>query len=86
MSIMYESFNKNEHWAWGSGTEGTKRGWKVIQHDWIPLVRHRYQRVSYWVLPWGTTQANAGIEAEPADGRELGGAFGTTQVICYHLW
>ena len=34
--------------------------------------------------PWGATQAKAGVEAEPGDGRLLGGAFGTTQVICYH--
>ena len=24
MSIMYESLNKNEHWAWGSGEKGVK--------------------------------------------------------------
>ena len=40
--------------------------------------------VSYWVVPWGTTHAKAGVEAEPDDGKWLGGAFGATQVICYH--
>ena len=37
-----------------------------------------------WVVPWGATQAKAGVKAEPGDGRWLGGAFGATQVICYH--
>ena len=45
-------------------------------------MRPRYQGVSYWVVPGGTTQDNAGVEAELDDGRGLGGAFGTTQVIC----
>ena len=83
---MYDSLNKNEHWALGSSAEGVKKGVKVIQHDWLPLVRQRYQGVSYWVMPWGATQAKAGVKAEPDDGRWLGVAFGATQVICYHLW
>ena len=69
---MYKSLNKNECWALGSGTEGMKRGQKVNQHDWLLLVRQRYQGVSYWVVPWGATQAKAGVEAEPDDGRWLG--------------
>ena len=77
---MYESLNKIEHWALGSGTEGMKKEWKVIQHDWLLLVRQRYQGVSYWVVLWGTTQAKDGLKAEPGDGRWLGGTFGTTQV------
>ena len=86
MSIMYESMNKNEHWAWGSGTEGMKKGWKVIQCDWMPLVRLIYQGVGFWVVLWGAIQACAGVKAGPDDGRGWGGAFGATQVICYHLW
>ena len=77
---MYESLNKNEHWAWGSGAEGAKKGWKVIKCDWMPLVRLRYQGVSYWVVPWGAIQASAGVEAGPDDGRGLGGVFGTTRL------
>ena len=49
--------------------KGAKRGLKVNQHDWLPLVRQRYQGVSYWVVPWCTTQAKAGVKAEPDDGR-----------------
>ena len=58
----------------------------VLMHlpDWLSGVRLRYQSVSYWVVPWGATHAKAGVEAEPHDGRSLGGAFGTTQIICYH--
>ena len=36
---------------------------------WLPEVRLGYQGVSYWMVPWGTTQAEAGVEAEPDDGR-----------------
>ena len=60
------------------------RVWKWVQmhlHDWLPEARLGYQGVSYWVVPWGTTQAKAGVKAEPDDGRWLGG---TTQVISYH--
>ena len=53
-------------------------------HDWLPEARPEYQGVSYWVVPWGATQAKAGLKAEPDDDRWLGGAFGATQVICYH--
>ena len=81
---MYKSLNKNDHWAFGSGAEGAKGGLKVNQCDWLLLVRQRYQGVSYWVVAWGATQAKAGVKAEPDDGRWLGVAFGTTQVICYH--
>ena len=42
---------------------------------WLSGARLRYQGVSYWVVPWDTTQAKAGVEAEPDDGRSLGGAF-----------
>ena len=73
-----------EPWALGLWCWGYEKGWKVTQHDWLPLVRQRYQGVSYWMMLWGTTQAKAGVKAEPDDGRWLGGAFGTTQVICYH--
>ena len=65
------------HWRGKSGVKGN-------QHDWLPLVRQRYQDISYWVVPWGTTQAKAGVKAEPDDGRWLGVAFGATQVIHYH--
>ena len=83
MSVMYKSLNKNECWALGSSTEDVKRGLKMNQCDWLPLVRQRYQGVTYWVVPWCVTQAKAGVKAEPDDGRWLGVAFGVTQVICY---
>ena len=43
----------------------------VLMHlpDWLLGARLRYQGVSYWVVPWGTTQAKAGVKAEPDDGR-----------------
>ena len=44
------------------------RKWGLV-HDWLPEVRLGYQGVSYWVVPWGATQAKAGVEAEPDDGR-----------------
>ena len=44
-------------------------GVQMHLHDWLPEVRPGYQGVSYWVVPWGTTQAKAGVEAEPDDGR-----------------
>ena len=50
MSIMYESLNKNECETLGSSAEGMKKGVKVIQCDWLLLVRQRYQGVSYWVV------------------------------------
>ena len=79
---MYGRLNKNEHWAWDSCNEGPKKGWKLIQCDWMPLVRPRYQGVSYWVVPLDTTQANAGVKAGPDDGRGLWGSqavkIGTT--------
>ena len=56
-----------EPWAWG--TEGVKMGVQMHLHDWLSEARLGYQGVSYWVVPWGTTQAKAGIEAEPHDGR-----------------
>ena len=34
---------------------------------------------SYWVGPWGATQANCWDQGLPDDDRLLGGAFGTTQ-------
>ena len=83
---MYESLNKNDHWALGSGAEGMKKEVKVNQCDWLSLVRQGYPGVSYWVVPWGATQGKAGVKAKPDDGRLLGVAFGTTQVICYHPW
>ena len=56
-----------------SGAEGVKTGVQMHLHDWLPEVRLGYQGVSYWVVPWGVTQAKAGVEAgveaEPDDGR-----------------
>ena len=46
-----------------------KTGVQMHLPDWLSGVRLRYQGVSYWVVPWGTTQAKAGVEAEPDDGR-----------------
>ena len=80
---MYKSLKWNEHWALGSGAEGVKIGVQMHLPDWLSGARLRYQGVSYWVVPWGTTQAKAGVEAEPDNGRWLGGAFGATKVICY---
>ena len=70
----------------GSGAEGAKKGvWGNPM--WLVTVgEEEIPGVSYWVVVQGTTQANAGVKAEPDDGRWLGGAFGTTQVICYHPW
>ena len=35
--------------------------------DWLSGVRLRYKGVSYWVVPWGATQAKAAVKAEPDD-------------------
>ena len=67
---MYESLNIECSEPWALALKGVKKGLcKVTQCDWLLLVRQRYQGVSYWVVPQGTTQANAGVEAEPDDGR-----------------
>ena len=81
---MYKSLKKKEHWALGLGTEGAKTGVPMHLPDWLSGVRLRYQRLAIWVVPWDTTHAKAGVEAEPDDGRQLGGAFGATWFICYH--
>ena len=44
-------------------------GVQMHLHDWLSGVRLGYQGVRYWVVPWGTTQAKAGVKAEPDDGR-----------------
>ena len=81
---MYNSLKKNNCEPWARVLKVWKGGWKGNQHDWLPLVGQRYEGVSYWVVLWGATQAKAGVEAEPDDGRWLGVAFGASQVICYH--
>ena len=58
--------------------------WRCKKAGWRGTNVIGYQGVSYWVVPWGATQAEAGVKAEPDDGRWLGFAFGTTQVICYY--
>ena len=40
---MYESLNKNDSEPWVWALKMQKRGCKVIQCDWLLLVRHRYQ-------------------------------------------
>ena len=54
---------------WAQVLKVQKRG--VLMHlpDWLSGVRLRYQEVSYQVVPWGATQAKAGVKAEPDDGR-----------------
>ena len=44
-------------------------GVQMHLHDWLPEARLGYQGVSYWVVPWGTTQDKAGVKAEPDNGR-----------------
>ena len=44
-------------------------GVQMHLHDLLPEARLGYQGVSYWVVPWGTTPAKAGVKAEPGDGR-----------------
>ena len=73
---------KVEPWAWVLRAQ--KMRVQIHLHDWLSQVRLGYQGVSYWVVPWGATQTKAGVEAEPDDGRWLGGPFGATQLICYH--
>ena len=42
----------------------------VFYGKWVPsLCNPEILEVSYWVVPWDTTHAKAGTEAEPDDGR-----------------
>ena len=83
---MYKSLKKNEHWALYSGAEGVKMG--VLMHlpDWLSGVRLRYQRLAIgWCLgvPLGVP-LRLGLRLSQKMADDWRGAFGATQVICYH--
>ena len=50
------------------GAEGVKMGVPMHLSD-VVRCEAEIPEVSYWVVPWGTTHAKAGVEAEPDDGR-----------------
>ena len=65
--------------ALSSGAEGMEKGVKGNPIWLIAVNEAEVPGYSYWVVPWGATQAGCWNWGLPDEDRLLGGAFGATQ-------